>query len=165
MKATTDQERYGNRLIEVLRIASLAACMLMTQSALGQYIPTIDLISETFGAQGNPGEQSWGAAAYSLTVGTFVLPSGRAGDIFGYKKMVLIGLLWFSLWSMVCGLSSYTRSVIFFDFCRAMQGIGPAIILPNSVAILARIYPPGTIRRLIAFSLYAAAAPVSPVPH
>ena len=60
---------------------------------------------------------------------------------------------------MICGLTSYTGSIIFFDFSRAMQGIGPAILLPNSVAILARIYTGTKWRRLVVFGIYAATAP------
>ncbi len=158
-RTLTPRERYGSPIIEIGRIASLASCMLLTQAALGQFIAPLDFIATTFGVAGDAGQESWGAAAYSLTVGTFVLPAGRAGDILGHRNLVMFGMLWFALWSIICGVSSYSGTIIFFDFCRAMQGLGPAIMLPNSVAIIARVYPPGTWRRLISFSIYAATAP------
>ena len=71
--------------------------------------------------------------------------------------MFILGYAWFSLWSLVAGVSVYARSQIFFDFCRAMQGIGPAILLPNSLALLGR-YPPGH-RKAMVFSIFGASGP------
>lgn len=44
-------------------------------------------------------------AAYSMTLGTFILPAGRLGDIVGHKKVFVFGWCWFSAWSVVCGFS------------------------------------------------------------
>jgi MFS family permease len=74
--------------------------------------------------------------------------------------MLAIGFAFFGIWSAITGFSAFSRSSIFFDFCRAMQGVGPAICLPNAVAILGRSYPPGH-RKNIAFAMFAACAPVS----
>lgn len=86
------RERFGNPAVEILRVTCLASCMLLTQAALGQFIAPLDLIAQSFGVGGNAGQESWGAAAYSLAVGTFVLPAGRAGDILGHKRIVCFGL-------------------------------------------------------------------------
>ena len=80
--------------------------------------------------------------ADSLTVGIFVLPSGRLGDIYGHRRLLLIGYIWFSLSSLLAGLTVFAKSPIFFCVCRAFQGIGPAVMLPNSVAILGRSASP-----------------------
>ena len=106
----------------------------------------------------NPGQLSWLVAGYSLTVGTFILFSGRLGDAFGYKLMLLIGLSWFSIWSMVAGLAVYSNYVLFV-FSRVFQGIGPAIALPNALAIFGASYPPGH-RKAMVFSFFGASAPV-----
>ncbi|TIA68273.1 hypothetical protein E3P91_04135 [Wallemia ichthyophaga] len=140
-------------------IVICVSCMLFTQVGLGAYLViTKEFIAETFGVQGSPGQQSWIVAAFSLSVGTFVLPSGRLGDIYGNKRIMCIGFAWYSLWSMVTGLTVYTRSIIFFDVCRALQGIAPALMLPNAVAIIGRTFPPG-IKKAISFALFAASAP------
>lgn len=97
-------------------------------------------------------------AAYSLTVGTFILPAGRLGEIFGYKPVFLAGTMWYALWSLIAGVSYYSGTIIFFDFCRAMQGIGPSIMLPNAIAILGVTYPPGKRKELI-FGIFGATAP------
>ncbi|KAJ5503781.1 hypothetical protein N7463_006655 [Penicillium fimorum] len=101
----------------------------------------------SFGAT-DPVNLSWFAAAYSLTAGTFILVAGRLGDVFGHRNMFVIGFCWFSVWS----------NQIFFDCCRALQGIGPAMLLPNAIAILGRTYRLG-LRKEMIFSLFGATAP------
>ena len=137
-------------------IALVCMAQFMTQVGLGMGIVPAHIIGMSFGSP-NPGELSWFAAAYSLTVGTFILISGRMGDIWGHRRMFVIGFLWFALWSMLAGFSVWSNQ-IFFDCCRALQGIGPAMLLPNGVAIFGRSYQPG-LRKAMAFSLFGATAP------
>ncbi|SPO39995.1 related to aminotriazole resistance protein [Pseudozyma flocculosa] len=138
---------------------SLCMVMLLTQAALGATIFGGSYIADTFGLADDPEQQSWFAAAFSLTVGTFVLPAGRLGDLYGNRIMVLVGYAWVGAWSLVAGLSHYTRSAIFFDVCRGLQGLGFAVLLPNSLAVLARIFPPQSRAKRLTFCLYAATAP------
>lgn len=49
--------------------------------------------------------------------------SGRLGDMYGHKKIYLIGWLWFSVWSLILGFC-YKSHHILFSICRAFQGIG-----------------------------------------
>jgi MFS family permease len=128
----------------------------MSQAGLGQGIVPLYTIGNSFGIH-NPGELSWFPAAFSLTVGTFILIAGRFGDLYGHKRFVIGGFLWFGLWSLLAGFSVYSNA-IFFDCCRAFQGIGAAFLLPNSIAILGRAYKPG-LRKAIIFSLFGATAP------
>lgn len=72
--------------------------------------------------------------------------------------MMLIGWVWFALWSMLAGVAVYSGQ-IFFDVARALQGIGPAILLPNAIALLGREYKPG-LKKDMSFSLFGAAAPI-----
>lgn len=75
--------------------------------------------------------------------------------------MFIIGFVWFGLWSILAGVSVYVGQV-FFDFCRAMQGIGPAILLPNGIAILGTLYPPSP-RKDMAFAMFGSVAPAGAV--
>lgn len=145
---------------EFLFVACICCAQFTTQVALSQCIAILHIIGNTFGLT-NPGELSWLIAAYSLTVGTFILVAGRFGDIFGYKKMLIIGFLWFAVWSMVAGLAVYSNHVL-FNFARALQGIGPAICLPNGLAILGATYAPGPRKDMI-FAVFGAVAPVGSV--
>ncbi|MCJ1379018.1 hypothetical protein MMC17_002117 [Xylographa soralifera] len=142
---------------EIAFVSIVCLAQLLTQASLGQAIAPLHIIAASFGSP-NPGELSWFAAAYSLTVGTFILVAGRLGDIFGYKNLFLLGWLWFGLWSLIAGFSVYAHSEIFFDFCRAMQGVGPAVMIPNALALLGQTYPPGMRKNMI-FALFGATAP------
>ena len=128
----------------------------MTQAALGQTLSILHVIGDSFGLT-NPGDLSWLIAGYSLTVGTFILVAGRFGDMFGYKRMLLLGYCWFSFWSMVAGLSVYSNHVLFV-FARVLQGIGPAFCLTNGLALLGAAYSPGQ-RKDMVFALFGATAP------
>ena len=141
---------------EILFVGTICCAQFMTQGGLGQCLDILHVIGDDFGLT-NPGELSWLIAAYSLTVGTFILLAGRFGDVYGYKKMLIIGFSWFSLWSMIAGLAVYSNHVL-FNFARAFQGMGPAICLPNALAILGSVYPPGK-RKAMVFALFGATAP------
>lgn len=127
-----------------------------TEASLGQGISIINIIGASFGIT-HHGELAWIMAGYSLTVGTFILISGRMGDLFGYKRMLTIGFAWFSLWSMIAGLAVYSNYVLFI-FARVLQGIGPAIVLPNGLAIFGATYAPGK-RKAMVFAIFGACAP------
>lgn len=131
-----------------------------TEAGLGQVLSIIHIIGETWGLQ-ESASLSWLVAGYSLTVGTFILFSGRLGDMFGYKTIFLIGMSWFSVWSLVSGLAVYSNHVLFV-FGRVLQGIGPALVLPNGLAILGATYAPGR-KKGLAFAAFAATAPAGSV--
>ncbi|KAL9562750.1 hypothetical protein ACKAV7_013102 [Fusarium commune] len=141
---------------EILFVAIICTAQFMTQAALGNCLNILHIIGDSFNLK-NPAELSWLIAGYSLTVGTFILFSGRLGDLFGYKRMFIIGFAWFALWSMVTGLAYYSNHVLFV-FARVFQGIGPALVMPNGLAILGASYKPG-LRKAIAFACFGGCAP------
>ncbi|KAI3402952.1 hypothetical protein KGF56_004205 [Candida oxycetoniae] len=136
-------------------------CMsqLLTQAANAQTMPTMVQLGRTFKVSNQPGEVSWFSAAYSLTVGTFILISGRLGDMFGYKKLYVIGYIWFGIFSLLVGFSGFTTSTEFFTTMRGLQGIGPAIMMPNSQALIGNFYPT-SFRKNFCFACFGATAPV-----
>lgn len=157
---------------EIAFNAVLCMGQLMTQAGLAMTIVPLHIIGDHFGVT-NPGQLSWLAAvststdlmrrladlsqAYSLTVGTFILIAGRLGDLYGHRNMLLFGWVFFGVASLLTGFSNWVN-MPFMDFCRAMQGIGPAFLLPNALAVLGRSYPP-TPRKDMAFSLFGLCAP------
>lgn len=110
-------------------------------------------------------------AGYALTEGTFILLAGRLGDIYGYKKLFLIGNIWFALSSLLAGFAIFipmegtaytpTRYSIFL-LARVLQGIGPALLIPNGVALLGVTYVPGK-RKAMLFAIFGAMAPASAI--
>ncbi|CAG8020500.1 unnamed protein product [Penicillium salamii] len=140
---------------EAAFIAVVCAAQLMTQAGLSLSIAPIQYISVSFGT--TPRDLTWASAAYSLSVGTLILVSGRLGDTYGHRLLFTIGFIWFGVWSLLGGFAVWSNQ-IFFDCCRAMQGIGPALLLPNAVAIFGRTYPPG-LKKDMVFCLFGATAP------
>ncbi|KFX91781.1 hypothetical protein O988_07589 [Pseudogymnoascus sp. VKM F-3808] len=141
---------------QILFVGTLCTAMFTNQIGLGNTLATVGIIGESFGIT-NPGQLSWLIAGYSLTVGTFILIGGRLGDEFGNKKLFVIGMGWYSLWSLVAGLSVFSSHVLFI-FARVFQGIGPALTLPNALAILGQSYSPGP-RKNMSFAWFGGSAP------
>ena len=141
---------------EIVVVGLISLAQLTAQIGVGQTISILHVIGDHYHIT-NPGTLSWLIAGYSLTVGTFILFSGRLGDLFGWKKMLVIGYSWFAVWSIVAGLAWYSNSVLFI-FARILQGIGPSVCLPNALALLGVLYKPGR-RKEMAFAIFAACAP------
>ncbi|RAL03892.1 MFS transporter [Aspergillus ibericus CBS 121593] len=143
-------------LHEIVFVFVVCMSQFMTQAALGNTLAPLEIISDSFNIT-NPGLSSWLIAGYSLTVGTFILFFGRCGDIFGYRTLYIIGWVWFAIWSLVAGLSVYSNYILFV-FARTLQGLGPAMLLPNGLALLGATYRPGK-KKYMVFSLFGATAP------
>ena len=159
-------QKYGSSIAdmsllqEIVLVTVVSMAQFSTQVGVGGTLAILHVMGDDLSITSS-GELSWLMAAYSLTVGTFILPAGRLGDVFGYKKMLLIGFSWFSLWTLVAGLSVYSNHVL-LNFARALQGVGPAICLPNGLAVLGSTYPPGR-RKNMVFAIFGATAPLGSV--
>ncbi|KAL9079336.1 MAG: hypothetical protein Q9157_001766 [Trypethelium eluteriae] len=159
-KKTSETQHDGHDLARTVSTVSVAETLSLPHeiafAGFGQALSILHQIGAAFGLN-SPSDLPWLIAAYSLTVGTFILLSGRLGDLFGYKPMLLAGFSWFALWSLVAGLATYSNHVL-FTFARALQGIGPAIVLPNALAILGATYAAGP-RKDMVFAIFGATAP------
>ena len=142
---------------EVLFVSIICSAQLMTQAGLALSVVPMFIIGNSYGSS-DPGQLSWFTAAYSLTVGTFILIAGRLGDTFGHKRFFVAGFLWYGLWCMIGGLAIYSNQIL-FDISRAMQGIGPAFLLPNAIAIIGHTYAGQNRKQEMIFSLFGATAP------
>jgi Dipeptide/tripeptide permease len=143
---------------EVFFVAIVCMGQFMTQTNVGVCLSPLDIVGDSFGID-DPGILSWFMAGYSLTVGTFILVSGRCGDLFGYRRMFIIGFCWIAVWSLVAGLSVYSNYILFV-FARVFQGIGGALLMPNALALLGATYQQGKRKNMI-FAIFGAAAPNS----
>nr|WP_232329430.1 MULTISPECIES: MFS transporter [Nocardia] len=83
---------------------------------------------------------AWTVTAYGLTYGGLMLLGGRLGDSFGRKKMLLLGVSFFTLASLLCGLAQNEAMLI---FARALQGTGAAIAAPVAMALVVSTFAPG----------------------
>jgi MFS family permease len=127
---------------EVVFIFIISMLQVVPMAQMSSVLPTSQIIAQSFNIT-DKGLLPWTLAAFGLTFGTFILVSGRLGDIFGHKNMVIIGFGWMALWSMVSGLSVHSNYVLFL-FARAFQGIGSALMKPNGLALLGKTYTPGS---------------------
>jgi MFS transporter, DHA2 family, multidrug resistance protein len=80
----------------------------------------------------------WVITAYMLAIAVMLPTSGWLADRFGYKRMYFIGLLLFTVGSMLCGLSSDENMLI---FSRVIQGFGGGCIQSLGMAIITREFP------------------------
>lgn len=79
----------------------------------------------------------WVINAYLVTSGGFLLLSGRLGDLFGHRRMFLLGILLFALASIGCGLATSPGS---FVAARGVQGVGGAIILAVTLSLIMNLF-------------------------
>ena len=80
----------------------------------------------------------WIISAYTLFFASLMLTGGTLGDLYGRKRLFLIGLLVFSSGSLLCGLAP---SLHWLVAGRAVQGIGAAALLPGTLSILITTFP------------------------
>jgi len=80
----------------------------------------------------------WVVNAYLLMLGALMLVGGSAGDRFGRRRVFVVGIVMFTLASIVCGLAPNIEALV---AARAAQGIGGALLVPNSLALISAAYP------------------------
>jgi EmrB/QacA subfamily drug resistance transporter len=80
---------------------------------------------------------AWVVNAYLLTFGGFLLLGGRLGDLFGHRRLFLIGLVLFTLASVTCGLST-TKGLLVG--ARAVQGLGGAIVSAVALSLIMNMF-------------------------
>jgi len=83
-------------------------------------------------------EAQWIVNSYMLLLGALILIGGAAGDRFGRRRAFLLGLIVFTAASIACGLAPSSVALI---GARALQGIGAAMLVPSSLAIISAAFP------------------------
>ena len=81
----------------------------------------------------------WLIAGYSLTFATLLITGGRMGDVFGYKKLFLIGVSGFTLASLLCGVAWNSEVLI---AARLIQGTTAALMVPQVMSLMQVMYKP-----------------------
>jgi len=81
----------------------------------------------------------WTVNAYALTLAALILLGGSLGDRLGRRRIFLVGVVWFALASLLCGLAPDVNTLI---AARGLQGVGGALLMPGSLAIIAASFHP-----------------------
>ena len=79
------------------------------------------------------GALQWVLTGYLLALASLILLGGALGDRFGRRRVFIIGTVWFALASLACGLAPSVEALV---AARVLQGVGGALLVPGSLAIL-----------------------------
>jgi EmrB/QacA subfamily drug resistance transporter len=85
----------------------------------------------------------WVLSAYAITFAGLLLLGGRAADLLGRRRMFVVGVLFFTIASLVCGLAWSPAALI---TARVVQGVGAAIMTPTALSIISTTFPEGSER-------------------
>ncbi|MEV5105438.1 MFS transporter [Streptomyces massasporeus] len=81
----------------------------------------------------------WTVNAYMVTLAGLILLGGALGDRFGRRKVFVVGVVWFAVASLLCGIAPNAGVLI---AARALQGVGGALLTPGSLALIQASFHP-----------------------
>jgi EmrB/QacA subfamily drug resistance transporter len=115
---------------------------------------SVNVALKAIGAEFDLDEVSkgWVNAAYSLSAAIFLLPFGRAGDLYGRKRIFIIGISIYTAASLACAMA---QDGAMFIVCRLIQGAGSAMVFGTGMAIVTAVFPPGERGRALGYNVAA----------
>jgi EmrB/QacA subfamily drug resistance transporter len=123
-------------------LASLSLAMLL--SSLGTSIANVGLPTLAQAFHAAFGQVQWVVLAYLLAITSLIVGAGRLGDVIGRRRVLQIGIGLFTLGALLCGLAPTLACLI---AARALQGLGAAMMLAMSMALVADTVPKETTAR------------------
>jgi MFS transporter, DHA2 family, methylenomycin A resistance protein len=147
--------RHGSPLAKPLTLAAMSLGYVVVQLDVTIVNVAINSIGESFG--GSLADLQWIVNAYTITFAAFILTAGALGDRLGARRMFVCGFAIFVVASLACAVAPSLWVLILARLC---QGIGAAILVPNSLALLNHAYP-GESERHWAVGIWAAGASFS----
>ena len=123
--------RHPNRTLAVI---SLSYLMLVVDLSVA--ITALPLIKADLGF--STASLSWIQNAYTLVFGGLLLLGARLGDIFGRRRMFILGLVLFMGASLIVGLANSAETMV---MARVLQGVGAAVLGPSTLALLSTSFP------------------------
>ena len=139
-----ESEERSPRGGPTLAIASLAAMATYLDSSV-LFVAFPD-ITDSF-TEATTSMLSWVLNAYTITFAALLIPAGKLADRVGPKRALLVGALIFTAASMACGLSPSIEILI---FARIIQGLGAAVLVPSSLALVLAAYPREKLPQVVA---------------
>jgi MFS transporter, DHA2 family, methylenomycin A resistance protein len=136
--STSSSERNSGR-------PGLATSLTLAAMSLGYGVVQLDvtIVNTALNSIGNSlgggvAELQWVVSSYTIAFAAFILTAGALGDRIGAKRIFMAGFAIFTAASVACALAPSAAILI---AARAVQGLGAAILVPNSLALLSHAYP------------------------
>src|SRR5581483_6877330 len=120
------------------RLSLLAAIMGSFVAGLDATAVNVALPAIRADLGGGLAGQQWVSNAYLLSLGSLILIGGSLGDVFGERRVFMIGVGGFGLVSLLCAVSP---TIGFLIACRALQGAFGALLMPSSLAVIVSAFP------------------------
>lgn len=132
-------EPAGRRVLLVTALGS--GLVLLEGTVVNVALPALgeDLDASMYGLQ-------WTVNAFTLTLAALTLLGGGLGDRFGRRRVYLLGIVWFGIASLLCGAA---QSMGWLIAARTLQGIGGALIVPGSLALIQGSFHPDDRNRAV----------------
>ncbi|MDB5757581.1 MAG: transporter [Burkholderia sp.] len=120
----------------VLAATILASSMVFIDGTVANV--ALPALQREFGA--NAADIQWVIESYALFLASLLLVGGSAGDRYGRRRVFLVGVVLFAAASAGCGLATSIGQLI---WARAVQGVGGALLVPGSLALISASFEPG----------------------
>ncbi|MFI6367656.1 MFS transporter [Nocardia sp. NPDC050630] len=120
----------------------LILAVVLCASVMNQLDATVTIVaapSVRASIGGGAAMMQWLATGYTLSYAVLLIPGGRLGDIYGRRRMFLVGLAGFTAASLACGFASTATELITF---RVIQGMFAALLIPQGLGIIKAVFPP-----------------------
>ena len=130
--SSSARSAHGNRWVALAVLCMGALMIVLDTTIVNVALPSIrtDLkFTET--------SLAWVVNAYLLTFGGFLLLGGRLGDLFGHRRVFLIGIAIFTLASLACGMAG---SQVFLVAARGVQGLGGAVVTAVALSLIMNLF-------------------------
>jgi DHA2 family methylenomycin A resistance protein-like MFS transporter len=134
MTAATTSARLGRSRRPLLVVMCVGYFLVL----LDVTIVNVTLPSIASGLDADVGSLQWVVDAYAIALASLMLAGGSAGDLHGHRRIVLAGLCVFGAASFACGGAPSSGALI---AARAVQGVGAALLLPGTLAIVTHAFP------------------------
>jgi DHA2 family methylenomycin A resistance protein-like MFS transporter len=130
--------RTSSMTAHVQRLTLLATCLAVLMVQIDTTVVNLALHAIQIGLGGGVTVLQWVVDAYNVVYASLILTGGALGDLFGRRRWFSIGIGTFCVGSLACGLAPSPEILI---GGRAMAGVGAALALPGSLAVLSVAYP------------------------
>lgn len=124
---------YNSHMTKQQKLILLVSIFATFVAGLDGSIVTVALPAIARDLGGGLVTQQWVVDAYLITLGALMLIAGSLSDIFGRKRILWIGLVWFGIASVLCAVAPTSEFLIIM---RGIQGVAGALLVPSSLALI-----------------------------